>query len=402
MPHRKNEKGMVLVLIVILVPVLLAGLGLVIDNGHAYDLKRRLQKAADAGAVAAAQEMRRNNTAGAEAAAIKNAALNGASAPESEVTIIRPPKTGKRAGDPFFFEITVRRKSPLYFMRALFEKDVVVEAKAVAGVTTGTNCLITLNKTASASLLASGTVMADFGVCAVQVNSSSSTAGRTNGGAIVKAATINIVGNYSGTGFTPTPITGASYVNDPLADLAPPTVEKCDFNKEVKVDSPMTLSPGTYCGGLTVTAQGVATVQPGVYIIKSGLTVLGGGTLKGDGVMFYLTQSPYGPVNFAGTSIIQLTAPKSGTYSGILFFGDRTVTLPAGKTNKFAGTADSYLTGALYFPSQSMTFVGTTGMAAQKVMLIADTVEIQGTVTINAPTAADGMSLYTMIASLVY
>ena len=401
MRSNRREKGAVLVLIAILVPLLLVALGLVIDNGQAFDTKRRLQKAADAAAIAAAQEMRRDNTAGAEAAAIKNAALNGASSPDAKVTITRPPKTGRRAGDPFFFEVTVRRKSPLYFMRAIYEKDLMVEARAVAGVTTGTNCLLALNKTASPGLYINGSAYADFGVCGVQVNSSATGAAKSNGSnAVFKAATINVAGGYSGTAFSPQPLTGMNALDDPLADLPAPTVGNCTFKQAVKVSSTVTLSPGVYCGGLTVQAQGVAKLQPGVYIIKSGLTVLGGGTLQGDEVMFYNTQSPYGPIDFAGTATIQLTAPKSGPYSGILFYTDRTIS--GGKTNMITGNPDSYFTGALYFPKTPLTITGNAGMKTQKVLIIADTVEFQGNMNITAPTAADGLSQYTMNASLVY
>ena len=40
---------------------------------------------------------------------------------------------------------------------------------------------------------------------------------------------------------------------------------------------------------------------------------------------------------------LNLSAPTSGTYSGILFFGNRNV---SGVTNTFNGTASSVMTGA--------------------------------------------------------
>jgi len=400
MKSNRREKGAVLVLIAILIPLLLIALGLVVDNGQAFDTKRRLQKAADAAAIAAAQEMRRGNKDGAEAAAIKNAALNGAAAPDAQVTVTSPPKTGPRAGDPWFMEVTVRRASPLYFMRAIYEKDLMVEARAVAGITNGKNCIIALNKTASPGLLVSGTADVDAGECGVQVNSSASTGLRANGGAILEAANIAVAGGYSGVGFSPSPVTGAKVMEDPLSDLPPPPVGACTSKKAFKITATTTLSPGVYCGGITVNAGAVANLKPGIYVLMGGLSVLGGGTIQGDEVMFYNTQSPYGPIEFAGTSTAKLTAPKSGPYTGILFFTDREVV--GGKMNKFAGTDDSYFTGALYFPKQPLTFTGTAGMETQKVLIIADTVEFQGNVQFKAPSAADGLPTYTMNASLVY
>ena len=46
--RRSQQKGAVLPFLVVALPVLIAGLGLVIDNGAMYELKRRLQTAADA------------------------------------------------------------------------------------------------------------------------------------------------------------------------------------------------------------------------------------------------------------------------------------------------------------------------------------------------------------------
>src|SRR6185503_15601449 len=97
MSMRNHQKGTVAVFVAIVLPVLLAALGLVFDNGQALDLKRREQKAADAAALAAAQELRRGNTTTFRKVALANADLNGMS--DAEIEVFNPPKTGKRAGD---------------------------------------------------------------------------------------------------------------------------------------------------------------------------------------------------------------------------------------------------------------------------------------------------------------
>jgi Putative Flp pilus-assembly TadE/G-like len=56
-PDAREERGATLVLFVLFLPVLLAFAAFVVDVGHAFQLRRHLQVAADAAALAAAQEL---------------------------------------------------------------------------------------------------------------------------------------------------------------------------------------------------------------------------------------------------------------------------------------------------------------------------------------------------------
>ena len=50
--------------------------------------------------------------------------------------------------------------------------------------------------------------------------------------------------------------------------------------------APLTLSPGTYDGGITVTGKGPVTLLPGVYYMNGGgFTVSGQGSVTGAGVL---------------------------------------------------------------------------------------------------------------------
>ena len=50
--------------------------------------------------------------------------------------------------------------------------------------------------------------------------------------------------------------------------------------------SPLTLRPGTYLGGITVTGQGSVTLSPGIYYMAGGgFSVTGSGSVTGAGVM---------------------------------------------------------------------------------------------------------------------
>jgi hypothetical protein len=97
-----------------------------------------------------------------------------------------------------------------------------------------------------------------------------------------------------------------------------------------------TISPGVYCGGLTIgNTNGTAfTMSPGVYIMAGGGLVFNTqAVVKGTGVTVYNTSSAgwgcassysYKPVTISVQVAATLSAPTSGAFAGILFFGNRT------------------------------------------------------------------------------
>jgi hypothetical protein len=90
-----------------------------------------------------------------------------------------------------------------------------------------------------------------------------------------------------------------------------------------------------------------------------------------------------------GTADVSLSAPTSGTYSGILFFGDRADT--SGTSNTFNGDATSRLTGDLYFPSQPVSYQGNFSGTNGCTQIIADTVQWTGNATVGVNCSAQGM-----------
>lgn len=90
-------------------------------------------------------------------------------------------------------------------------------------------------------------------------------------------------------------------------------------------------------------------------------------------------------VSFNGSANINLQAPTSGTYSGILFFGDRTQT----GLNKFNGTAASKMTGAIYFASQDVQYNGNFSGLNGCTQVIGSTVEWTGNATMAVDCAGD-------------
>jgi hypothetical protein len=93
----------------------------------------------------------------------------------------------------------------------------------------------------------------------------------------------------------------------------------------------------------------------------------------------------------SGRGAINLTAPDSGTYEGLLFFQDRTVTYST--ANVFNGNASSNTSGAFYFPTTSLTYSGSSTGRYQA--LVAKTVTMTG----NSNFLNDPDGVYTALAT---
>jgi hypothetical protein len=249
-------------------------------------------------------------------------------------------------------------------------------------------CIYALNQTNTQDeVVVSGGGQISSPDCGIVDNSSNSKALETNGGGTIKVGFIKIVGGFNSTGnstISPTPTTGIPAVSDPLASLPAPTATTpCAYTNLSLSGGTTQLYGGTYCGGIKISGGAVVNFNPGVYYIYGGgFTVSGGSgavtssTTGGNGsggVMFFntdghgnsglATSTNYGVVSFTGGLSVSLSAPTSGTYSGILFFKDRLVTA-SNNSDVISGNTKPILSGTLYFPGENLTFSGSAGLGA--------------------------------------
>ena len=202
--------------------------------------------------------------------------------------------------------------------------------------------------------------------------------------------TIATSGGYSGDCLNPTPETSMPAITDPLADLDPPPPAPCDHAGLVNVTSATTLTPGVYCGGIAISSSENVEFDEGMYVIGGeGMRITGSGEVRGDEVTFYFTPTitgydPPGPpspprsVFIAGSTDVELRAPTSGYYEGILFYQDRNT--PEGMAAVFTGGATMELEGLFYLPTVDVKFAGNSSVTGSDwVAIIARTVEFVGT-----------------------
>jgi len=381
---RQSLPGQVMLLVTTALIAVLGLAGLATDAGLLWTEKGQMQTAADAAAVAGALAVVSGGNV--TSAARKDSSVNGFTDDTNGVTVTvhNPPASGSYAGDSSAVETIVKKTEPTFFLRVLGVNSVPVEARAVAH-TGARDCIYVMDPTASNALVASGSSSLSSS-CGIIVNSSSSSAMVSSGSACISAGAIGIDGNYTSGSCapTPTPKTGVPPAPDPLAWVPAPSVGACDFtNTSVKTVGTTTLSQGVYCNGISVSGVGVlAKLNPGLYILNGGrLSVSGGANIQGTGVTFYNTQgaASYKPIVVSGGSSSSLIAPTSGTYEGILFFQNRSITSPS--QNTVSGGSTAAFQGALYFLHSPLVYSG--GSSAAYTLIVADTLTISGPSTVN-------------------
>jgi hypothetical protein len=147
-------------------------------------------------------------------------------------------------------------------------------------------------------------------------------------------------------------------------------------------------SPGIHYCSMDIGNANI-NLTAGQYVVDS-VTGHGHGSLNGDGVTLFTNG---GNVDINGQTTLNLSAPSSGTYQGILFYGSRSVSAgscPGPLCNTFNGTASSLLTGALYFPTQAVDYQGNFSGVNGCTQIVADLVTFSGNTTFNVNCGTDG------------
>jgi Flp pilus assembly protein TadG len=415
----RNQRGQILLFVTFAAVPMFAIIGLVTDLGYMQYVKKSTQAAADAAARAAIIEFHKSNygasyscggsvvcqaapqycdpTITTPSNAIENGCLyakqNGFTHNSSQdVTYVSgtsasPPTVAGLSSASYWVTFRVTQVVPQLFSAAAGNMSGMVTSRATAAVTGSRDCIYALNP-AAVGVSIGGTASLTS-ACGIYVDSSNAAAISTNGSAVLSAPEYNVVGNVSTHApLTPAPNTGASPAADPLAALPAPAAPTytCDYkNYNAPNWTNPTLSPGVYCGGIAVKNNNY-TFLPGNYILVGGglTTQDANSNIAGSGVMFYNTfgatdkgPQSYSPTNIAATSTVNLTAPTSGTYTGILFFDDRGA--PTGNPDSYGGGSSAVYQGAIYNRNNGITMYGNSSVTAQYTILIADTITMIGT-----------------------
>jgi len=381
----KDSSGSVSVVVAVAFPVLIGGMGLGAEVGYWYLTERKLQHAADLAAYAAAVRLAKGDDGETlDAVALHVARESGFREGVGNLEVHHPPITGPNAGDDEMVEVRITEDVERAFSRFFREDPVEVEGRAVAqGVPGATVCALALSPSANNALYAKGSASASFENCVIASNSETNSSFHMQGASIT-ADCVYAAGRYQSTGGSNT-LTLAECdevkedhdpIADPYADIAVPTASTACVNPGTiqnttvtpTLNHPSGMKYNRYC---SLTVKGDVTFQPGLYIVDGAFTNTGNTTLTGSGVTFVIG----GDVTLNGNLTMNLSAPTSGAYSGLLFFGDDDPTLESIKIN---GNASSVLQGAVYFQTGNLLFTGSSAASDGCTQIIANTIEFSG------------------------
>lgn len=390
--RRHASGGQILMLGTIGLVFLFSAMGLAVDIGYGYMLKRRAQTAADAAAVGAGVYARVNGDAcGVNAtcgtaytcanppvsppvnslqAGCLYAKQNGFLSDGTNQTISlieNNTSLGSGLSPSIWIKATVSQHFNNLFMEFAGATGGNSAASATSGVagTPNSQCAYVLGTAAGSGigLVDSASGNLTLSGCGVYSNNGINQSGSGS----ISAASGNIftygTNSYHAGHVSPVPTPELSAVSDPLANLPQPTLPSTCSQTNFNSSSGGPLTAGLYCGGMKLSGAKDFTLGAGTYyILGGGVTISSSGNVNGTGVMFYLTcNSSYAAhsSSFSGSGNMAITAPTSGPYIGILMFQDPNCTTG---TNQISASGNwTSTSGALYFPTTELDFSGSGG-----------------------------------------
>jgi hypothetical protein len=432
----KRESGQTGVMMALSLTVLFGLVGFTVDVGSSYYTKQKAQAAAESGAMAAAAYAKANGITCGTNGITCNSTLTSCSNivsgvlyvgcqyasqngfPMSSISMAAnttTPPCNPCTTPAYWIQAKVSTTHNNLFLEVAESQSANINAQAFAGLTgstgtgTGTGsgvpatCIWVLDPTDKQTFLVSAATMSLSG-CTAQINSSatdpvnkqpSNSAANANGSATL-TGTYDVVGagdynqNYCQTGGPF--VCGAPLVADPLSGLRAVNeatdigTTTCTHTSQYNPPNGATTIPsGIYCGGINIgNSNATVTFQTGgIFEIRDGSLSISNGTVTGTNVMFYFsTATPSttaDPVVNINTSNVTLSAPGSGTFKGILFYGNRAAQVASSGTNNvIQAGSNPNITGTLYFPVGNMLYSGQAGTNGGHVAIIAYRFQVNG------------------------
>ena len=399
---RSTGGNMTLIASLSAIPVI-ASAGLAIDYMRGSRSAQELQQVADAAALAAASAKNLSGTAAqqiAQRSAIATRFITESVAKVSDLELVGQPEV---TTGPNTVDIQINAKVKGSFINVLnaiksdaaiggnlggnqagetSSKDISLSVHAKVGFSQDSyRCLISMHPTLTKAIGFDGN--SEFmASCAVHANSNAAVAIRTWGSAEAYATSFCARGGWAGSGFSPDPKGGCTWVSDPYASMVLPTPATCITAAAAGLPSSgsgskltasggafvkseaRTLPPGTYCGGIEGKTHATITLQKGIYIFKNGDLVLDAGSqiLATSGTVIYLTGTSSN-LSVASGATLKVTGPNklnsavgdsTYPYRGWAILQDRTTTPTSPNSVSSQNNGDVDLIGGYYAPTQAL------------------------------------------------
>jgi len=425
----EEESGAILAVTALCLVLFLSILGFGVDVGHLLFVKRTMQNAVDAAALAAALEARTCNgtsACGAMQVAAENALTEngftattvltnctGTAGAGVTLTVNNPPcaiSSDPNKGKTNYAETMISEPVPTYFASLMGLHSVTITTRAEAARGLSGPCIYALNPTGPAITIVAGIIVKSR--CPIVDESTSTNALSCVIGAFLYAPRISVSGGSQSllclAASQPETYVPAPVPADPLAYLPAPSTANnaCGTSTSspytgssspvnITLGGNVVFNPGVYCGGISITAALLSSIKfnPGTYILKDHAGILGitqGGlnitlneltSITGTGVTFYnegtqgslMVVEPVSGGSLLSLSNVSLSAPTTGTYAGILFFQAHGST----PTAVFVANLidNSKLEGAIYLPDGDVSY-GVSAISSAYNILVAKDIHL--------------------------
>lgn len=425
----RNSTGQALVIIALAMMGLIGMVGLAIDGGNTYADRRQAQNAADSSAMAAALANANDPTLSInaiETLVINSTTTNGYSntAPRSTITVTKttaPTECGSYTIGSFF-QVDITSIIPTYFANAIGVPTLTntVSARSLscpphqapAGLG---NALTALNPTicpgakvggSSHIIVNSSTNQGLFvnSSCNEGINSANVAMSAGGNGTVTTPSVMVVGGVYGQDIFAPTIVqTGAEPINlgaywPTFACTGQVTISGTEIIGGITYN---TFTPGVYPGTNTSWAnkdfppETNSKLEPGIYCLDRDFNIQANNRLIGSGVTFVSRQ---GNVIFRGGNGVNLQAPTSDPYKGLLLFVTEANTTGTVMIN---GNANLVIVGSIIAPWNLVDIKGTGDVAAPlQTQIVADTLNFSGNGTITITYNGDDQYKVPMPGSL--
>lgn len=349
----RDVRGNIAAAAALLLPAVASAGLLGVDYAAMTQQRSSLQQAADAAAAGSAREllMGRITAQRVQSVAESIAAAKITGTDLRVATSLIDANTG--------VQVKLSRTATTQYMQVFGLKPQTVSAEAIARVVGGGKlCVLTLDAKEPLTVALTARARLTANDCAVYSNSSHKTAILAADQAVLTAGLICTVGgNAIGKGnYNPEPTTDCPTIADPMEKRPMAPVGSACVATGMRISTGVvTLTPGTYCGGLRISGDAVVDLRPGIYVIKDGpLVVTDTAQIRGRYVNFTF---PKGSnifadlatgFHFTKDALIDVGAPRDGPMAGVLMFEERT----AGLSRLYRITSDNanVLLGTIYLP----------------------------------------------------
>jgi len=409
----RNRRGNVIVIMGAMLPLVIGCAGLATDTIQWTLWKRQLQRAADSAAIAGVytrsvtdtqaavetsvcNDLAKNQKTGMALAGTYYTCADGTTR-RGTVTLVSDSGTMTKAVQ---VSLTVSQSLPFSAMFMTAVPNITANATAASVPGGGSACFIGLTTVSTETGLGfTGNAAISAGDCDGFSNSPSANTSTAKGSSDV---TLNSIGGVGGIQASNNFHVGAyrpysPAIADPFINVTPTvsdmvcnaTTTTTHGNNGSNITGPVALDENTVfplvdatsgkatnCfSSLSVGSNKTLTLPAGTYYINGGDAFVQG-NLTCNGCTIVLTNvnpasTTIGQFKVNASSLINLTAPTSGTYAGVAIYQDRRAVDSSSNVNKINGNSSSVITGALYFPNQQLEYNGTGSTSAFCTMFVA-------------------------------